>query len=218
LTLGVLAWRLIVWRRNRGAPPTPSSTKFPLSPTAIVHLLQKPEPIYLADTERGQDYANRIPSPKLSPPPAYSPRLMMKSSPTSNKKSTPTLNLDVNCDAEATQPSPIRSASFNPNTKTQSFSSRISSRMSIGAKKLPRLMTVAALYIPSMSDELPVRLGETIRMIEEYEDEWCLVQRVGRTDERGVIPRFCLAERQEVIPRTGKRASSGLFQVSTFRK
>lgn len=135
MTLGVLAWRLIAWRMNKGAPPTPSSTKFPLSPTAIVHLPQKPEPIYLADTERGQDYANRIPLPKLSPPPAYSPRLM-KSSLTSNKKSTPTLNLDVNCDAEATQPSPIRSASFNPNTKTQSFSSRISSRMSIGAKKL----------------------------------------------------------------------------------
>jgi hypothetical protein len=39
-------------------------------------------------------------------------------------------------------------------------------------------------------------------MIEEYEDEWCLVQRVGRTDQRGVIPRFCLIERQEIIPRT----------------
>lgn len=79
-------------------------------------------------------------------------------------------------------------------------------------------MTVSTLYVPSLSDELPVRLGETIRMIEEYEDEWCLVQRVGRTDERGVIPRFCLVERQEIIPRTGKRASSGFLQPSTFRK
>ena len=79
-------------------------------------------------------------------------------------------------------------------------------------------MTVSVLYIPSLSDELPIRLGETIRMIEEYEDEWCLVQRVGRTDERGVIPRFCLTERQEIIPRTGKRTSSGLLQTSTFRK
>lgn len=79
-------------------------------------------------------------------------------------------------------------------------------------------MTVAVLYVPSLSDELPIRLGETIRMIEEYEDEWCLVQRVGRTNERGVIPRFCLIERQEVIPRSEKRATSGLFQTSTFRK
>ena len=79
-------------------------------------------------------------------------------------------------------------------------------------------MTVATLYVPSLSDELPIRLGETIRMIEGYEDGWCLVQRVGRTDERGVIPRFCLIERQEIIPRIGNRASIGLFQTSTFRK
>lgn len=79
-------------------------------------------------------------------------------------------------------------------------------------------MVVATLYAPTLSDELPVRLGETIRMIEEYEDEWCLVQRVGRTHERGVVPRFCLTERQEVIPRTGQRISIGLLQTSTFRK
>lgn len=79
-------------------------------------------------------------------------------------------------------------------------------------------MTVSTVYIPSLSDELPIRLGETLRMIEEYEDEWCLVQRVGRRGERGVIPKFCLIERPEIIPRTGKRASSGPFQTSTFRK
>jgi hypothetical protein len=79
-------------------------------------------------------------------------------------------------------------------------------------------MTVAVLYVPSLSDELPIRLGETIRMIAEYEDEWCLVQRVGRTDERGVIPRFCLTERQEIIPRLGRRVSRGLLQTSKFRK
>jgi len=79
-------------------------------------------------------------------------------------------------------------------------------------------MTVAVLYVPSLSDELPIRLGDTIRMIEEYEDKWCLVQRVDRMDERGVVPRFCLIERQEIIPRIGKRISSGLFQTSTSRK
>lgn len=157
---------------------------------------------------------------ELSPPPAYSPRSMKNSSP-SNKTSAPTLNIDVDRggDESTTLPSPLRSASFNPSTKTDSISSRVSSRMS-GAKRLPRLMVVAALYVPSLSDELPIRLGETIRMIEEYEDEWCLVQRVGRTEERGVVPRFCLTERQEVIPRAaaGQRGSIGFFQISTFRK
>ncbi|KAF9652884.1 hypothetical protein BDM02DRAFT_3108515 [Thelephora ganbajun] len=213
LTLGILTWRFIVWRKNKGTTPTSVPSRSSLSPTTVVHLSQKPEPTYLVDPEKGRDYENQIPSPKPLPLP-----VLMKASPPSNKKSTPALNLDVNCDAEATQPSPLRSASFNPNTKTQSFSSRISSRMSMGAKKLPRLMTVAVLYVPSLSDELPIKLGETIRMIEVYEDEWCLVQRVGRTDERGVVPRFCLVERQEIIPRTGKRLSSGLFQTSTFRK
>lgn len=80
-------------------------------------------------------------------------------------------------------------------------------------------MVVAALYVPSLSDELPIRLGETIRMIEEYEDQWCLVQRVqGRSDERGVVPRFCLTERKDVTSRTVQRGSGGLFQPSTFRK
>lgn len=135
-TLGVLTWGFIIWRRNRGTPSsTPASTKFPLSPTAVVDLPQKPEPTHLVDTEKGQDYTNQTHSPKPSLPPTYLPRLMM-SSPPSNKKSTPALNLDVNYEAEPTQPSPLRSASFNPRAKTQSFSSRISSRMSMAAKKL----------------------------------------------------------------------------------
>ena len=82
----------------------------------------------------------------------------------------------------------------------------------------PRLIVVAALYVPSLSDELSIRHGETIRMIEEFEDEWYLVQRVGQTDEKGVVPRLCLAERQEIIPRTGHWSLSGLFQTSTFRQ
>jgi hypothetical protein len=80
----------------------------------------------------------------------------------------------------------------------------------------PRLMTVAATYVPTLADELPIRAGETIRMIAEFEDEWCLVQRVGRTDdEKGVIPRFCLIERPDVIPRQKKGVS---VNTSTFRK
>ena len=126
VTSGALAWKT-VWRRNKNDPPTSTSAKFLLSPTAVFYFPQKPEPTHLADTERGLDYANRNPSPKSSPPPAYSPRLMKTSS---AKKSTPALSLDVSCNAEATQLSPLRSASFNPSTKTQSL------HMSVGAKKL----------------------------------------------------------------------------------
>ena len=120
LTLGILTWRFIVWRRNKDAPPT-----------TAVDLPQKPEPIHLADTEKDRDYADKIPSP----PPAYNPGLM-KSSPTPNK---PTLALNLNvtdCDTGEAQLSPLRSVSFNLSSKTQSWSSRVSSRVSTGAKKL----------------------------------------------------------------------------------
>lgn len=168
---------------------------------------------------KAQDQTHQGDPSEPPPPPAYSPRLMRNSS-ASSKKSAPTLNIDVGREGDESTnlPSPLRSASFNPSAKTDSTNSRVSSRMSAGAKRLPRLMVVAGVYVPSLSDELPIRLGETIRMIEEYEDEWCLVQRVGRTEEKGVVPRFCLTERQEVIPRAGQRGSVGLFQISTFRK
>lgn len=134
VTLGVLTWRFIIWRRNKGAPLTPTSTKPSLSSTTVVHLPRKPELVYLADAEKGQEYADQIPSPKPSPPPAYSLRLM-KNSPAS-KKSTSALNLDVGCDVEVAQQSPLRYASSNPSINSHSLSPCISSRVSMDTKKL----------------------------------------------------------------------------------
>ncbi|KAF8891330.1 hypothetical protein BD779DRAFT_1670949 [Infundibulicybe gibba] len=69
-------------------------------------------------------------------------------------------------------------------------------------QRLPRLMSVVTTFTPNLEDELEVRLGDTVRMIDEYHDGWCLVQRVGRIDApRGVIPRFCLHERRDIVPR-----------------
>lgn len=108
------------------------------------------------------------------------------------------------------EPSP-RSASFGAQIcKTKSLSKTLSrsSRSHAKANKLPRLMHVVTTFQPSMEDELSVQVGETLRLLEEYEDEWCLVQRVGRYDaEKGVIPRFCLVERPTVVvPSTQKQA------------
>jgi len=56
-------------------------------------------------------------------------------------------------------------------------------------------MLVIASYTPTMDDELPVKIGEIVRMLEQFEDGWCLVQRLGKTDEvSGVCPGFCLQE------------------------
>jgi len=68
-------------------------------------------------------------------------------------------------------------------------------------QKLPRLMSVAANFTPSLDDELAIKSGDTVRMLDEYRDGWCLVQRVGRIDApKGAVPRFCLQERRGVVP------------------
>jgi len=69
------------------------------------------------------------------------------------------------------------------------------------ANRLPRTMVVAQTFAPSMADELTVAVGERIRMMDEYADGWCLVERGA---ERGVIPRFCLTERERRSTRTGR--------------
>jgi hypothetical protein len=63
--------------------------------------------------------------------------------------------------------------------------------------RFPRLMTVVTAFIPNLADELSIEIGEPVRMLDEYRDGWCLVQRVGKVDSdapKGVVPRFCLNE------------------------
>lgn len=68
-------------------------------------------------------------------------------------------------------------------------------------KRLPRLVKVVIQFTPLEHDELACNVGDTLRLLEEYEDEWCLVQRVGREDaEKGVVPRFCVQDRHDVVP------------------
>ncbi|KZV65934.1 hypothetical protein PENSPDRAFT_543463, partial [Peniophora sp. CONT] len=56
-------------------------------------------------------------------------------------------------------------------------------------------MTVCATFTPRSEDEMLVTPGENLRLLEMFEDDWCLVQRVGKLEgELGVIPTFCLAE------------------------
>ncbi|KAH0583514.1 hypothetical protein H2248_009141 [Termitomyces sp. 'cryptogamus'] len=81
-------------------------------------------------------------------------------------------------------------------------------------QKLPRLMTVSASFTPTLDDELAIKLGDIVRMLEEYKDGWCFVQRVGRIDApKGAVPRFCLQERRGVVPIVPSRKySTGLLK------
>lgn len=69
------------------------------------------------------------------------------------------------------------------------------------SQRLPRLMSVSVAFAPTMDDELAVKAGDVVRMIEEYQDGWCLIHHVGRAGApRGVCPRFCLQERKRIVP------------------
>lgn len=71
---------------------------------------------------------------------------------------------------------------------------------------LPRLVKVIGTYQPVLADELAVGLGETLRLLHVFPDEWCLVQRLfpnetsavpSRTTtfmESGAVPILCLSE------------------------
>ena len=107
-------------------------------------------------------------------------------------------------------PSP-RSASFRCITDTTLPTPRASLASLSTPKSLPRLMVVTTSFKSTRHDELELRTGETMRLIREFDDEWCLVQRVGRPgSEKGVVPRFCLSERTRVV-KNHVRLSNSIF-------
>ena len=158
-----------------------------------------------------------LPEAVMSPPPTYtatnSPRISPASTPSSSPR-PPALNLPavtvthdnnhLSIPAVASPvPSPRRTSSFG--LEGMGEGANLKAKPSIKGQKLPRRMLVEHTFVPSLADELSIKVGEVLNMIEEYEDEWCLVERIGsRSGERGVVPRFCLKER----PRGHKRGQS----------
>ncbi|KAJ3750242.1 hypothetical protein DFH05DRAFT_1518396 [Lentinula detonsa] len=121
-------------------------------------------------------------------------------------------------------PSPLRTTSFahqHKHSRSRSVSSKhlsgeiitkvtpAQARRSRGgsiSEKI-RLMYVISTFHPSLDDELSIRIGDCVRLIEEYHDGWCLIQHVGNTDApRGVVPRFCLVDRQSAPVKSRKRS------------
>jgi hypothetical protein len=118
--------------------------------------------------------------------------------------------------------SPARSESFAPKelvipvppaSASSTFwspSSTNSPRGDFGSYNLraPRLMNVIMSYTPTLPDEISVKVGDTIRLMQEYRDGWCFVQFVGKIDApKGVVPRVCLEERRRMVPVRHKTSS-----------
>ncbi|KIL67163.1 hypothetical protein M378DRAFT_330798 [Amanita muscaria Koide BX008] len=59
-----------------------------------------------------------------------------------------------------------------------------------------RLMAVIMDYDPELPDELEVKVGDTVRILRDYDDGWCVVEHLSRSKKRpGAVPRMCLQER-----------------------
>ncbi|CAK5277190.1 unnamed protein product [Mycena citricolor] len=97
-------------------------------------------------------------------------------------------------------PSPARTASF---AHMQTMQMPPEDEAAIPPSPLPvRLMNVVSAFAPTMEDELALRVGETVRVLEEFQDGWGLVQRVGRNASeapKGVVPMTCLVERVATV-------------------
>ncbi|KAL0570183.1 fus1 actin binding protein [Marasmius crinis-equi] len=172
-----------------------------------------PPGIPLPPTPPDTSITVRPPSPPTTPPNGKK----AKPSPLSNPTRIPTppssrFSLSPLPKTPATGVEPLPSPARNTSFLHQQASSPVKSEKHLSSKlfksgtgndglPLPRLMSVTNTFTPSLEDEMLIQIGDTVRMLEEYTDGWCLVQRVGKSDmPKGVVPRFCLVERHSVIP------------------
>ncbi|KAG6900668.1 hypothetical protein C0993_005901 [Termitomyces sp. T159_Od127] len=186
---------------NNLPPPEPKASlknKTPKLPVTTPGVPQSSPPNYLT--------ANQALVENLSPHPIPPPPVILTTgapppTPPPNrgtKKKLVTL-------AEPMQLISPRSESFIPQDliTPKEMSSPNSNELT---QKFPRLMAVSASFTPTLDDELAIKIGDIVRMLEEFQDGWCLIQRVGRIDApKGAVPRFCLQERRGVVPIASSR-------------
>ncbi|TFK30281.1 hypothetical protein FA15DRAFT_663680 [Coprinopsis marcescibilis] len=159
---------------------------------------------YYSMSSSPDQYPQQQPTAVTLPPPAT----FSKQHPHGRKPSTPT-------------PLPAFALSYPHGYEPDNY--RPGSAGSQSGGNLPRLMNVITAFTPTMDDELPIQVGDTVRLLEEYKDSWCLVQMVGRIDSpRGVVPYVCLQERRRIVPvpvsAVGHKKSNSSIASGTQRR
>ncbi|KAJ6526272.1 hypothetical protein DFH09DRAFT_170643 [Mycena vulgaris] len=164
---------------------------------------RSPPPSYMVTNggpDRAASFASQIPLPPSPPhqstlPPTPPTPPAKKKNPFS-REIPPAKPAPTDLPPQMPLPSPARSASF-ANHQTAS----LAQMETVDEEAMPRLMTVVNSFTPTLEDELSIQIGEAVRVLEEYQDGWALVQRIGRIDApKGVVPRSCITERERVIP------------------
>ena len=193
------------------------------SPENSLYLVGSPPPAYDAANAGGSF---------VIPVPTDSPQEQKQATPKSPatriphatpKKVVPNSLVIPTVDEPLPVRSPARSESFAPkelvipvppmlaSSTLQSPPLTNSPRRESGSDNLrpPRLMNVIVPYTPTLPDELSVKVGDTIRLIQEYRDGWGFAQYMGKVDApKGVVPLVCLEERKRMVP-VGHKRSNG---------
>lgn len=185
--------------------------------------------------DRGMLDTKKIPIPPT-------PDTRLEAPPPTPPASASKFKLEVPTEVPPPLPSPARSSSFVTTGETSvspQIQEHVSSASRIGHVKntssqssysrppsvtdraeLPRLMTVIDTFTPNLDDELPVKIGDTVRMLEEFQDGWCTVQHLGKYNAaRGAVPKLCLQERRSIVP-TRKISNGSLSSTmsGSFRR
>ncbi|KAJ7633076.1 hypothetical protein FB45DRAFT_914317 [Roridomyces roridus] len=170
---------------------------------------RSPPPSYMADSKTAT-LASQVPlppspphKPTLPPTPPTPPAFKKTSKLNPFSRDIPSAKpMPTELPPSLPLPSPARSASF------AAHQDGILAQLEGPEEDMPapaRLMVVSSPFTPSLDDELPITVGETLRVLEEFQDGWALCQRIGRIDApKGVVPRTCLTEREKIIP-AGRR-------------
>jgi hypothetical protein len=76
--------------------------------------------------------------------------------------------------------------------------------MSRAAATIPADAVIQCTFIPTLPDELSIRMGEIVRVLAEYDDGWALC--TNAHGERGMVPLECLDQSAQGLARQGSQA------------
>lgn len=63
--------------------------------------------------------------------------------------------------------------------------------------------TVVATFVPTLSDELDIEVGDQVELIVEYDDGWCQGINASKGGNKGVFPRHCIDQVNHAPVHTG---------------
>ncbi|TPX70856.1 hypothetical protein SpCBS45565_g01458 [Spizellomyces sp. 'palustris'] len=106
-----------------------------------------------------------------------------------------------------------------PSSKASAFSQQSAASSTASSAPNPsvciaqNIPTKTGEFIPSSADEIPLRNGDTVTILESFQDGWCRVRNWSRGDVIGMVPKMFLAPAPEA---RGKGGQSGLGYADPF--